>query len=110
MSKKVMMNSSTSAWTSDPDGTVPKKCSLPNKSRSVMLAAVDPRTCAAVYAGTCTTSDHQQHLEIEIIENIPKERHIVLQAPTCLQGKRPQVAKASVTAGLKCAPEMWPTE
>lgn len=29
---------------------------------------------------------------------------------TCFHGKRRQVAKATVTAGLKCAPETWPTE
>ena len=82
MRLKEMMNSMTSDCTSEPAGTVPKKCSLafPNSSRSVRLAAVAPITCAAAYAGTC------------------------------FQGNRPQVANATETAGFRCAPEMWPTE
>uniref|UniRef100_A0A0A9B2E7 Nip1a n=1 Tax=Arundo donax TaxID=35708 RepID=A0A0A9B2E7_ARUDO len=75
------MISMTSDWTSEPVGSVPGKCSWrpPNMSRSVPEARGAPSICASTYAGSW--------------------RH----------GKRPQVANAKVTAGLKCAPEMWPT-
>jgi hypothetical protein len=33
-----------------------------------------------------------------------------MQRQTSFHGNLPQVAKAIETAGLKCAPEMWPTE
>lgn len=34
----------------------------------------------------------------------------MLESLTCFHGNLPHVAKAIVTAGLKWAPDMWPTE
>lgn len=76
-----MTNSMTSDCAWAPPGSVAGTgaCRPPNMSRSTTLAAVAAAVCASAYAGAR------------------------------LHGKRPATAKPRVTAGLRCAPETWPT-
>lgn len=79
ISRKVRMNSSTREWVGSVAGRVaPRAPTCPKVAQRTPDAAAAPANCAARYPGT--------------------RRH----------ANSPTAAKPRVTAGLKCAPEVWP--
>lgn len=109
-----MRISSTRDWTSDPTGTVPKyeSCFTLNSRHKVPLARIDPNNCAATYKGTCKHVDYILEWRHSNFQLIPHDRWspIDVVGLACLKGKCRNIAKVIVTAGLKWAPEMCPTE